>query len=240
MKRLLISVLVFALWLTLAVPTAVALKNTYDLLNGKDVTLFADLIPMDDDSMEFDPVLLDEMGQFTDLYKQHVIDYYEFNDYKDERDKVSYYDRVINQSINMLKDFEGFSKTTYKCVAGRRTIGYGHTGKWSYKHAITKTKAEQLLRKDVKWTYDLVKKNVEVELDDTQYAVLISFAYNVGQTAFRNSTLLKKLNDGDYEGVDDEIKRWVYATRHGKKIKSKGLIKRRLAEAEMWNSTLNA
>jgi lysozyme len=71
---------------------------------------------------------------------------------------------------------------------------------------------------------------VKVTLSDEQKAALISFAYNVGQTALKGSTLLKKLNAGDIEGAANEFPRWNKAA--GKVMN--GLTKRREGERALF------
>ncbi|WP_247643165.1 lysozyme [Brucella sp. B13-0095] len=74
----------------------------------------------------------------------------------------------------------------------------------------------------------LVERLVKVPLTDNQFAALVSFDFNTG--ALDKSTLLKKLNKGDYAAVPVELMKWVNAG--GKKIN--GLVNRRAAEAGLW------
>ncbi len=71
-----------------------------------------------------------------------------------------------------------------------------------------------------------VEKAVYVDLSDEQFGALV----NIGIAAFQNSTLLKKLNKGDYESVPIELQKWTRAG--GKRLK--GLVHRRAAEAGLW------
>jgi lysozyme len=69
-----------------------------------------------------------------------------------------------------------------------------------------------------------------VPLNDNQFAALVSFVFNVGETAFAKSSLLKKLNAGDHAAVPKELMRWVKAAG----IQMDGLVRRRLAESDLW------
>ncbi|EJF81752.1 hypothetical protein MCS_00177, partial [Bartonella doshiae NCTC 12862 = ATCC 700133] len=69
-----------------------------------------------------------------------------------------------------------------------------------------------------------------MNLSDEQFGALVSFCYNVGIAAFQNSTLLKRLNRGDYEAVPTELQKWTKAS--GKRLQ--GLVHRRVAEAGLW------
>ena len=64
---------------------------------------------------------------------------------------------------------------------------------------------------DVKWAVDTVNNAVKVKLQQNQFDALVSFTFNVGEGAFKSSTLLQKLNAGDYAAVPGELDRWIYA-----------------------------
>lgn len=140
-------------------------------------------------------------------------------------------------SIKALKEFEGLSLETYIDAAGVATIGWGHTGR-EYAvsgNKITKAKALELLEKDVKEAADGVDRLVNVPISADQRSALILFVFNIGVGAFARSTLLKKLNSGDYLGAADQFNRWVYANKQ----KLNGLVKRRAAERAMFLSGVN-
>src|SRR6476661_4935643 len=95
-------------------------------------------------------------------------------------------------------------------VRGTLTIGFGHTGSHAKPGAtLTEDQAELLLLKDLMAYETAVENAVKVELTDNQYAALVSFCYNIGITAFRNSTLVRKLNTGDYASVPIELMKWT-------------------------------
>lgn len=139
--------------------------------------------------------------------------------------------RTINRSgIELIKRFEGLRLTSYKCPAGIWTIGYGHTGNVRAGIQITVARAEELLKQDLAEAGRQVERLVQVPLTDNQFAALVSFCFNVGAGALERSTLLRMLNDGDYDSVPSQLKRW---TRGGGKVLP-GLVKRRDAEADLW------
>jgi lysozyme len=95
---------------------------------------------------------------------------------------------------------------------------------------ITEIEAEQLLLRDLAMFEAEVSRTVTVDLSDNQFAALVSWTYNVGAAAMRKSTLVRKLNAGDYAAVPGELARW-------NKVKGKvvaGLSNRRAAEAGLW------
>ena len=141
--------------------------------------------------------------------------------------------RRINQAgIDLIKHFEGMMLTAYKCPAGIWTIGIGHTGPdVSEGLTITEPRAIDLLHRDLNDSETAVMQQITVPLNDNQFAALVSFTFNCGAGALNKSTLRKKLNAGEYSAVPAELMKWV---RGGGKVLS-GLVKRRTAEAELWN-----
>lgn len=143
---------------------------------------------------------------------------------------------ITEKGLNLLKKFEGFSEKPYVCSGGKLTIGYGHVIKDNEQFPVplSEETAEELLLDDVAWAEQCIFDNVKVDLLPCQFDALTSFIFNVGVTAFKNSTLLKKLNASEYENAGREFLRWVYA--NGKKIK--GLEKRRALEKSLFDNNL--
>ena len=140
---------------------------------------------------------------------------------------------VVDKSRELVAGFEGLRLAVYKDQAGLDTIGYGHLVKPGESFTvITIAQAEALLDADLQPARDAVGKYVSVPLTDNQRAALISLVYNIGTAAFIASTLLRLLNEYDYEGAAKQFDRWVYA---GGKV-SKGLQARRAAEKELFLS----
>lgn len=141
--------------------------------------------------------------------------------------------RVSQKGIDLIKRFEGLRLTAYKCSAGVDTIGYGHTGpdvKPGLK--ITEEEAEKLLWNDTESAQQTVSSFVNIKLNQNEYDALVSFTFNVGPTAFVNSTLLKLLNHGaDRKVVAGEFGRWVKA---GGDEAVPGLVRRREEEKKLF------
>ena len=105
---------------------------------------------------------------------------------------------------NLLKKFEGCRLKAYRCPAGILTIGYGHTsaaGEPLVKDGmtITQEQAEEILKTDLGRYEKPVSDLVKVDLEQNQFDVLVDFAYNAGVGNLKSSTLLKKVNAGDFE-----------------------------------------
>ena len=104
---------------------------------------------------------------------------------------------------------EGYSDTAYVPVAGDvPTIGFGTTGGVKLGDKTTPIKALERALTDVNSFEDALKKCVKVPLHQYEYDAYISLSYNIGSSAFCNSTLVKLLNSGNYEEACKQILRW--------------------------------
>ena len=137
---------------------------------------------------------------------------------------------ISEKGTKLIRDFEGFRTHAYKDAVGVWTIGYGHTKGVHENMIISMAQGEQMLLEELKEYENYVDELVKVPLHQHQYDALVSWVYNLGPTNFKSSTLLRKLNEGRYEEVPAEIKRWDKAG--GKQLE--GLTRRRNAEAEMF------
>lgn len=144
----------------------------------------------------------------------------------------------------MIKKAEGWMPKVYKDQAGLPTIGYGHLltseekkQKTFEDKELTEAEGEALLLKDVARFEQAINTMVQVELTQNQFDALCDFVFNVGTTAFGTSTLLKKLNRGEYEAVPAELKKWDKITdpKTKKKVPLAGLTRRREREAILWS-----
>jgi lysozyme len=106
------------------------------------------------------------------------------------------------------------------------TIGYGHTKGVNKGDVCTTERAIYWLLEDLLEAENAVNRYVKVPLDQFQFDALVDFTFNVGVSNFANSTLLRRLNAGDYEGACTQFGRWVYGNN---KIMP-GLVTRRSAE----------
>ncbi len=131
---------------------------------------------------------------------------------------------------DIIKQYEGCKLAAYLCPAGVATIGYGSTKGVKLGMVITMEQALSRLQEDINEAQAGIKKLVKVPLNENQLGALTSFVFNLGSGALAKSTLLKKLNTGDYQGAADEFSKWVNAG--GKQLP--GLVKRRAAERELF------
>ncbi|HVW56009.1 MAG TPA: lysozyme, partial [Rhizobiaceae bacterium] len=140
--------------------------------------------------------------------------------------------RINAAGLELIKSFEGLRLQAYRDSVGIWTIGYGHTAGVKAGQTITEVQASQFLLADLSDAEGAVEKFVTVPLNDNQFAALVSLTFNIGAEAFRRSTLRKKLNAGDYAAVPGQLTLWVKGA--GKTIP--GLVRRRKAESDLWNT----
>lgn len=139
--------------------------------------------------------------------------------------------RLSRPGINFLKRWEGLRLEAYQPVRGdRMTIGYGHTKGVSEGLTCIPAQAEKWLYEDTQWAVDAVNDCVSIPLEQHEFDAMVSFTFNVGAVAFKNSTLLRRLNNQDTDKVGHELKRWVHS---GTAI-IEGLRNRREAEAKLF------
>lgn len=139
---------------------------------------------------------------------------------------------ISTKGTALIKSFEGYRSSAYRCPAGVWTIGYGTTRGVKPGDKVTKIEAERLLREDLIKFQACVTKSVHVPLTQGQYDALVCLTYNIGEGAFRGSTLLKLLNQGRYEAACRQFDRW---TRAGGRV-LRGLVRRRDAEQSLFRS----
>lgn len=142
---------------------------------------------------------------------------------------------MLTKNVDAIKEHEGLRLKAYQDSVGVWTIGYGDTGPDVVKGlTITKEEAEKRLRKRLEEFEQYVGKYVRVGLKQHQFDALVSLVYNIGPTNFADSTLLKKLNMGDFQGAADQFLVWNKGRVKGKLQVIAGLSKRRAAERKQF------
>jgi lysozyme len=140
---------------------------------------------------------------------------------------------ISQNGLSLIEGFEGLRLTAYQDQVGVWTIGYGHTGRdVTPGLTITKDQANGLLHKDVQVPVQTINNSVKVALSQNQFDALVSFIYNLGTGSFLSSTLLKKLNTGDYTGAAQEFLRWNRAGG----VVVQGLTNRRTKEMQLFQT----
>ncbi|HCJ29398.1 MAG TPA: muraminidase [Pseudomonas sp.] len=141
--------------------------------------------------------------------------------------------KTSQRGIDLIKSFEGLSLTAYPdpgTGADPWTIGYGHTKGVKQGMKITENWAEELLRDDLAEFEAAVNGMVKVRLCQHQFDALVSLTFNIGASAFSDSTLLRLLNSGMYDDAALQFQRW---NRAGGNVLA-GLTRRRMAERKLF------
>jgi len=136
---------------------------------------------------------------------------------------------IAESTLSFITKEEGFKNKAYKDSKGLLTIGVGHLIKPSEPHLLTATLSDQevkdLLKSDLKWCSEAVESSVKVPLAQNQFDALYSLCFNIGEGAFRRSTVVKRLNQNDLKGAADAILMWN---------KPEVLVKRRQRERALF------
>lgn len=154
--------------------------------------------------------------------------------------------RVPKRAVKLIAFFEGFLRRPSDKLDGVSTIGYGHVYRFSAVRPsdvnlrwvkgqrvpgqLTEAEGKVLLRQDLEMFADAVAALVKVPINWRQASALISFAYNNGIGALAESTLLKRLNAGEYDAVPHEMSRWI----NGPSGPLPGLVNRRAREGRLF------
>lgn len=126
-----------------------------------------------------------------------------------------------------IAGYEGYSELAYQPLPGDAwTIGFGHTEDVQPGDKVSPREALSLLKKDTRLAERTVERYVTIDLEQYQFDALVSLVYNIGNHAFRQSTLLRCLNLKDFDCVHEQWMRWVYF----KGKRQKGLENRRAQE----------
>ena len=146
---------------------------------------------------------------------------------------------VSTAGINLICSFEGLRLNAYDDGVGVWTIGFGTT---IYPNGIkvkkgdtcTEAQAKAYMAHDLKKFESAVNSAVTVSINQNQFDALVSLAYNIGTSGFKNSTLVKKLNAGDIRGAAAQFDVW---NKGGGKV-MQGLVNRRAVERKLFEKAL--
>ena len=138
--------------------------------------------------------------------------------------------KISQNGIDLIKKYEGCKLQAYYDSVGVLTVGYGHTTTVKKGMIISQTKAEELLKNDLKRFEEGVTRLVGLKIHQLMFDSLVSFAFNLGLGNLQKSTLLKKVNLGKFEEASNEFIKW---NRAGGKV-LEGLTRRREAERDLF------
>jgi len=138
--------------------------------------------------------------------------------------------KTSEKGLYLIKHSEGIIFEAYLCPAGVWTIGYGHTRNVKQGDTVTLDQAEILLQEDVRPCENELNE-LDINFTQNQFDALVSFNFNLGTTAFKVSTLLKKTKADPLDPtIKDEFMKWCKSG--GKELR--GLKLRREREAALY------
>lgn len=145
--------------------------------------------------------------------------------------------KISREGLELVKSFEGYHKklpngdcAAYLCPAGVATLGWGATEGVKLGMVWTVAEAEDALRRELVKHEAAVARMATVDLNQNQFDSLVSFSFNCGTGALQKSTLLKKVNAGDFQGAGRAFASW---NKGGGRVLA-GLVRRRAAEAALF------
>ena len=135
--------------------------------------------------------------------------------------------RDINAAgLDLVKRNEGLRLNAYKDVAGIWTIGYGHTPSGKGRR-VSEAEAERLLKADLASAEQAVDAAThDVNTNDNQFSAMVSLAFNIGNAAFRGSSVLREHRAGHY-GIAAAFLMWDKSHVNGELVVVPGLHRRR-------------
>lgn len=143
----------------------------------------------------------------------------------------------INEAgLEIVKHYEGLRLKSYRDPVGIWTIGYGTTTAAGVgidvrpNMTITEQEADTYLRRALDKFAGEILPAMKREPTQNQFSAMLSLAYNIGPTAFKKSTCLRRFNAGDIEGAADAL---TWFNKAGGKV-LRGLVRRRAAEHELF------
>lgn len=145
---------------------------------------------------------------------------------------------IGDRGLDLIRAFEGFRADPYLDAVGVPTIGYGSTYYPDGQRVrltdppISEPEARRLMQATLAEFEDGISAALRVGVTQSQFDALVCWAFNIGVSAAQNSTLMKKLNSGDYFGAADQFLRWNKAGG----VVLRGLSRRRAAERELFLS----
>ena len=138
--------------------------------------------------------------------------------------------KTSEKGLQFIRREEGERLTAYADIIGVWTIGVGHTGAVKGM-VISADKSRELLSADLLKFESAITRLVKVPLKQYEFDALVSLVFNIGETNFARSTLLKKLNTNDFKGAAEQFLAWKNAG--GRPVQ--GLLNRRKREKDMFN-----
>ena len=145
---------------------------------------------------------------------------------------------ISRSGLDLIESFEGFRAKAARLNGGKYTIGFGHTMTVRDGMVVNREQAEELLKWDIGPIQDFIRQNALTTLTQNQFDALISFAFNIGLDNFRNSDVLRHLNQGEPICAAIAMNAWRRSNINGQHIVVDALVRRRALETAMFLDTI--
>jgi len=155
--------------------------------------------------------------------------------------------KINNSTVDLVKRWEGFKAKAYICPVGVLTVGYGTTNlagipgvNITRTTVVTEAQAEDWLIKGLEQFAKQIRPFIKAPINENEFGAFLSLAYNIGPSAFINSSALRFFNAGDKKQASERIKLWNKGTIKDKKVVLQGLVNRREDEVKLFNTPAKA
>lgn len=137
--------------------------------------------------------------------------------------------------LGFIAGKEGKVNTPYRDIAGVWTVCYGSTGAHVIPDGVARTDEQclTLLREDAQRFEATVNRCTPAPKNQNQFDAMVSLSFNIGPTAYCNSTFARKFNECG-SCAEDQFVRWNKARVNGVLVPVRGLTNRRLAERALF------
>lgn len=138
-------------------------------------------------------------------------------------------------ATQLIANFESCRLVAYQDDKGIWTIGFGHTGPEVVKGLVwTPQEALEHLAADMGFAAHVIQKAVKITINQNQFDALCSLVFNIGCGNFEHSTLLSRVNQGQLVLAAAQFPEWDEERKGGVMQRSVGLLRRRLAERDLF------
>jgi lysozyme len=120
---------------------------------------------------------------------------------------------ITESTFELISGFEGKRHKAYRDSRGLWTIGVGHlikpTEQYLLNTVLTDAQVEELFKSDLRWCDEAITSAVRVPLNQNQMDALYSLCFNIGADHFKQSEVVQRLNQNNYQGAADAFMNWV-------------------------------
>ena len=137
-----------------------------------------------------------------------------------------------SDGLRLTEQFESCRLSAYLDSRDTPTIGWGHTLDVKLGDTCTQAQADAWLLADIQNAADTVNRLVTAPLTQEMFDAITDLVYNIGSGNFSSSTMLRLLNQHEFQIAAAEFAKWDRAG--GQEVA--GLLRRRIAEEQLFET----